>query len=331
MRFRALPVAVLCLLLATGCRDTITVETPETIDSITHLNEAGTIKAANTIVVNGPGWGSNRIKWIISEGMRVTEGDTLIRFDTNDMDGYIQQGRDELAARRLAVISSRAQAVANNTRSKNSIDKAALASEKAALELRNQQYESASVRAKAELAGRQAVIDLEQAHRSFLAQTTLDSLSEAQASLKADKQEARVQRYESYRDQLIVLATGPGMVVYHREYTDEGIKVFRAGDEVQRQSPVLEVTDTSVMKVTFGVHEKDRWRLRDGQSVEIILDAYTKTVFIGVIEKVDRMPETAEEGTVARRFQATAIIHDEDQRLKPGMSARVIIELGGST
>ena len=332
MPLRLLLATFFCLLFAAGCREEASVQTTTTADNITRLNEAGTIMAANTLGVNGPGWGgSQRITWIIPEGTRVTKGDTLVRFDTTDIDGYLQQYNDELVAKRLAVVSSRAQSVANRTRSNNGIDKAELASEKAELELKNQQYESATVRAKAELAGRQAQIDLEQAHRSRLAQTSLDSLNIAQASLKATKQEARVERMITYLDQLTAIAPGPGMVVYYREYTDEGIKVYRAGDEVRRQARVLDITDTSVMKVTFTVHEKDRWRLQDGQSVQIILDAYTDTTFKGVVENVGRMPVANEEGSVARRFEATAIVHDSDPRLKPGMSARVIIELGGSS
>ncbi len=304
----------------------------ETADIINRLNEAGTLVAANTLAANGPGWGgSHRITWIIPEGTRVVEGDTLVLFDTAEIDGYIQQYSDELTAKRLAVVSSRAQSTANQTRSNNGIDKAALASEKADLELKNQQYESQTVRAKAELAGRQAEIDLEQAHRNRLAQASLDSLDIAQAMLKATKQEAGVERIQTYADQLVIIAPGPGMVVYFREYTDEGIKVYRAGDEVRRQARVLDVTDTSAMKVTFAVHEKDRWRLQDGQTVQVILDAYKDTSFTGLVENVGRMPVASEEGSVARRFEATAIIHESDPRLKPGMSARVIIELGGSS
>ncbi len=332
MSHKVLLVAFLCSLLTTGCRDIAKVERSHVQADVIRLNEAGTIKAANTVGINGPGWGgNNRITWLIDEGTRVAAGDTLIRFDTSDIDSYIQQYNDELTAKRMAVASARAQAAANHTRSNNGIAKAVLASEMAQLDVENQQYEAETVRRKAELAGQQATISLEQARRTRRAQASLDSLEIAQASLAATKQAARVQRMETYLKQLTAVSAGPGMVVYYREYNEEGIKVYRAGDEVRRQARVLDITDTSVMKVGFTVHEKDRWRLRVGQNVQVILDAYTDVVFTGVVENVGRMPVAVDEGSVARRFQATAIIHDTDQRLKPGMSARVIIELGGSS
>jgi multidrug resistance efflux pump len=85
------------------------------------------------------------------------------------------------------------------------------------------------------------------------------------------------------------------------------------------------------MKVTFTVHEKDRWRLRKGQPVKVILDAYVDMEFHGMIVNVGRMPLEVAEGQVARRFEVSASISEHDSRLKPGMSARVIIELGGQS
>ena len=299
---------------------------------LARLSEAGTIMAANTVEVNGPGWGGNqRVTWMIPEGTLVTVGDSLIFFDTLDFDERIQQNINQLDAMRLKVTSARAQGTANRTRTNNNIDKAILASEMAQLDKINQRFESRSVREMADLDGRQAGIDLRQARRDSQAQATLDSLEIAQALLKAVKQEARVGRLQTYLHQLTVTAPAAGMVVYHREYTEDGIKVLRAGDEVSRQAPVMEISDTSSMKVEFTVHEKDRWRLRVGQEVSVIMDAYLDLEFAGVVESVDRLPLTATEGSVARRFQATAAISGIDPRLKPGMSARVIIQLGGSS
>jgi len=325
-------ISLLGILCLGGCRDSIPEQAPVFTSTITQLNEAGAITAANTVSINAPNWGgSQRIIWMASEGMQVAAGDTVILFETDTFGAYIKQNADELDLMRLKVSGARAQDVANRTRTRNSIAKARLANEMAGLDQENKRYESEAVRQNAELAGKQAEIDLQQANRNSLAQTTLDSLEIAQALLKAVKQEARVDRLQTYLDQLAVTTPAEGMVVYHREYTDEGIKSFRAGDEVPRQATVLEITDTSTMKVQFTVHEKDRWRLQKGQKVEVVLDAYVNTVFPGMVENVSRLPQEAEEGGVARRFEAIATIDANDSRLKPGMSARVTIELGGNS
>ncbi len=323
---------LLALLNWGGCKKQPSLNKSDFSSEITQLNEAGVISAANTVLVNAPNWGGNlRITWMETEGKVVAAGDTLILFETTSFGTYIQQKTDELVVTSLKVASSRASEAANLTRSQNSISKARLAFEMAGLDVENKRYESDFVRSGAELAGRQAEIDLKQALRNSVAQATLDSLEIAQALLKSQKQEARVEQLQTYLDQLTVISSSPGMVVHHRQYTDEGIKSFRAGDEVPRQAPVLEVTDTSAMKVQFTIHEKDRWRLKTGQKVEIVLDAYTNVIFKGSVEKVGRLALEASEGGVARRFEAIATIDGIDPRLMPGMSARVTIDLGGSS
>ena len=331
MLTKVLTTTVMCLIATTaGCNRSEPAGAAAVGDAVTSLNEAGTIVAAGTTTVNGPAWGgSQRITWMIAEGTRVAPGDTLVRFDTTDFDETMQQNTDQLAVLRLGVTSARTQCAANHTRTRNAIAKARLDFERSQLELENQQYESRALREQAQLAGRQAEIDLQQALRDSVAQALLDSLTIAQAELKFAKQQARVARLQTYLDQLTIAAPDSGMVVYHREYTEEGIRVYRAGDEVDRQAPVLEITDTSAMKVRFTVHEKDRWRLSPGQSVAVILDAYPDKAFAGTVESVARLPLTALDGSVARRFEATATVSEVDPRLKPGMSARVVIELGG--
>jgi multidrug resistance efflux pump len=321
-----------CLLLVSGCRESAPDRAQVVHDTLTQLNEAGFITAANTIGVSSPNWGGNqRITWMISEGVHVDTGDTVVAFDPSDLTEYIQRSVDQLATLRLNVTSRRTQGVANQTRSKNAIDKALLAKERADLDADNLRFESRSVRENSKLAGRQAEIDLIQARSSSLAQASLDSLELAQALLKTVKQEAQVERRQTYLNQLTMTAPTAGMVVYHREYTEEGIKFYRVGDEVRRQAQVLEITDTSAMKVTFTVHEKDRWRLRKGQPVKVILDAYVDMEFHGMIVNVSRMPLEVADGQVVRRFEVSASISENDFRLKPGMSARVIIELGGQS
>jgi multidrug efflux pump subunit AcrA (membrane-fusion protein) len=222
-----------------------------------------------------------------------------------------------------------ARQAANATSTANSIAKARLAREKAVLEEDQRRFESDLIRHQADLDGRQAEIDLAQALRDSVGQARVDSLEVAQVRLRKIKQEARVRRYRTYVEDMAARAPAAGMVVYHRSYTDEGIQVYRAGDEVHRASTVLEITDTSVMKVQFSVHEQDRWRISEGLPVTVVLDAFTGTRFTGTIEKVSSLPLERPEGRIAQRFEVVAVIDDRDERLKPGMSARVTIELGG--
>lgn len=327
-----MPAALFVLLFVAGCGEAPTTDmTGEAGVFLDALHETGSIMAASSVEVLSPSWGgSHHINWMIDEGIRVTAGDTVIVFDPTEVRDTYLQHQAELESRRKAVSGARAQAAANRTRTGNAIAKARLAHEKAQLELENRRFESEMVLQQARLDGQQARIALDEARQDSVAQARMDSLDVAQKELRATKQEARVRRYGGYLDALTATAPADGMVVYHRTYSDEGIKSFRAGDEVGWRVPVLDVTDTSVMKVRFTIHEQDRWRVRAGDEVTVILDAFREVEFPGVIENVERLPQESATGRIARRFEARALIRSTDQRLKPGMSARVVIPTGGT-
>lgn len=325
------PVFLILFLVCPACREPQSPGVTDDASAVTCLNEAGTIKATASIPVDGPhGWNEGpRIVWLIDEGAHVAQGDTLIRCENAQIEDFYKQRLDDLEVTRMSIKSARAQRVASRMRTGNRILQSRLAMEQAELDLNNRQYEASSRLRQAELDLKTAEIQLKQSLSDSLAQATLDSLVIAQAELKEIKLLARLERFRAFVTQLTVTAPGPGMVVYTRRYTEEGIKAYRTGDTVPSSDQVLEITDTSDMKVEFTVHERDRWRLSEGQSVQVVLDAYTDVVFSGKIENVARLSLPAADGSVARRFAATAVIFDRDIRLKPGMSARVIIELKG--
>ncbi|MFH2052227.1 MAG: HlyD family efflux transporter periplasmic adaptor subunit [bacterium] len=333
MTLRLLLLAPFLTFTLAGCRDeAVTPGTASIPPPRTELYEAGEIVAATTIPVNSPpSWGGGqRILRMIPEGTIVSPGDTLLVFDDSRMRTYIDRTAGDLAAQVLKTGSLEASHESNLQSSAGAVAKASLAHEMARLDLHNQRFEALVVQERARLSMAQAVIDLAQARRDSTAQAHLDSLNLAGSRLQEDRLRARMQRYRSFADALVVVSDWPGMVVYHRERTEEGVKVLRVGDEVSGQVHVLDVTDTSVLKVRFTVHELDRWRLAPGQQAQVVLDAYPDLPFAATLEEVQRMPLAAEEGSLTRRFAVLAVLHEPTPEVRPGMSARVAIRIGES-
>jgi len=317
------------LVVMAGCQEGAKPTAEVEAAGIRQLHEAGTVVAAHTNPVSSPVafGGALLISWLIPEGTIVAEGDTIIRFDATRFLEYTEQAAGDLAAQQQRVASLQSVAASHATATGNAIAKTALATELAALDLENQRFESEVTRERATLAMQQAEIDLRQARGDSMAQAVLDSLELAGATLQAERLQARLARLQYYVDQMTVVARADGMVVHHRERTEEGVKIYRAGDEVGRQVHLLDITDVTAMKVEFTVHERDRWRLLPGQKVEVALDAYPEHRYPGTLELVERMPLVAEEGSVARQFKAVADLQDIGPRLRPGMSARVTIDV----
>lgn len=92
------------------------------------------------------------------------------------------------------------------------------------------------------------------------------------------------------------------------------------GDLVQQGQPLVRLYRDGGTEADFSVTGRHAGRVNTGQRAEVAVDAYPEQTFSGrvVFVSPDLDPKT-------REFQVTAQVEDPDQRLKPGMFARVAV------
>lgn len=78
-----------------------------------------------------------------------------------------------------------------------------------------------------------------------------------------------------------------------------------------------------VVKVMINVSENDLATLRQGQPVDVTFDAYPGETFSGKVQRIYPTVDTA-----TRTFEVEVRIANATEKLKPGMFARVSIDLG---
>jgi len=94
--------------------------------------------------------------------------------------------------------------------------------------------------------------------------------------------------------------------------------------DMSGQLPVLTVGQTSPnVKVMINVNESDLATVKNGMSVKVVFDAYEGEEFSG---KISRIAPALDVNT--RTFPAEVTVSNPQGRLRPGMFARVEIELG---
>ena len=115
----------------------------------------------------------------------------------------------------------------------------------------------------------------------------------------------------------------------------DGIVVSRAvsvGQTVAAsfQTPTLFVIASSLkdMQVDVSVSEADVGQLKAGQTARITVPAYPNTVFNGTVQQV-RINPTNVQNVVT--YDAIVSVHDDSSRLKPGMTADVVIDVSSHT
>jgi RND family efflux transporter MFP subunit len=98
-------------------------------------------------------------------------------------------------------------------------------------------------------------------------------------------------------------------------------RLVNLGELVKNQMPVMAVVRVDPLKVIAEIPEKMAPWIKDGQPVELHVDAYPEQTFIGKVSRISPAVNTA-----TRAFPFEALVPNKDARLKPGTFARVHIE-----
>jgi RND family efflux transporter MFP subunit len=130
-----------------------------------------------------------------------------------------------------------------------------------------------------------------------------------------------------------VHATMNGLVIVHDNENANGgmffggmtLPPFQEGDQVWPGSVVADVIDVSQMEVSAKVKETDRASVKNGQAVEVRVDALPGDVFHAKVKSVAGMVSNMWFDDPAHNFDVSADLDHPDARLRPGFATHVVI------
>jgi HlyD family secretion protein len=169
---------------------------------------------------------------------------------------------------------------------------------------------------------------------------TLRQLESAASHRTAQKQAAmaaatsRIQeaaaRLALARQQLArceVRAEVPGIVVYREVFFGSEQRKPQVGDQVWANQPLVILPDISRMVVETKVRETDVHKVERNQKVGVRVEAYPDLRLTGAVTLVGALAREERERRGAKYFSVTVQVHESEPRLRPGMTARVEIEV----
>ena len=156
-------------------------------------------------------------------------------------------------------------------------------------------------------------------------------ISLQQANLQ--KEEANLQglqeKYKTALDELrktTIYAPIPGLVIYNDIPASGKARKIQVGDAVWSHQGLISLPDISRMMVETNVREVDIHKVALGQQAQIQVDAYPDAAFTGTVHLIGSLA-TAEQNqpTSTKYFEVQIALNESDDRLRPGMTARVEI------
>jgi len=102
---------------------------------------------------------------------------------------------------------------------------------------------------------------------------------------------------------------------------------YREGDMVFPGRAIVQVLDLEQMEIQARINEIDRANLNAGQPIQLQVESLAGQTFEGRVKNVAGMASRGEfaAGNVSRQFETTFEIKKADPRLRPGVTARIVI------
>jgi RND family efflux transporter MFP subunit len=267
----------------------------------------GTLAAVDQVTVSSETEG--KVSRILADlGDRVTAGQALIQLD-NEKQQYNFDQQKAALARALAQYGAADPQHLPDIEKTPDVQKAS-----ADLQQAKQSYERANELFKRTLVPRQALDDAETALQSKKASydASLQSAKNLRASIQASEATMKLADRQFRDTQIRAPFDG---------YVEK--RLVNLGELVKAQMPVIAVVRVDPLKVIAEIPEKMAPWIKDGQPVELHVDAYPQRAFEGKVSRISPAVNTA-----TRAFPFEALVPNRDAVLKPGTFARVHIESG---
>ena len=324
---------ILCVLLLCACQNlpsdlpTTTVVRGEFL--VSHF-EGGEIQASSGEVVMSPRiGGSLKIVHLWPEGTKVEIGDLILQFDPAEFEREMldREGRLEQALSDFA--KSQAERKLRLATIKRKIEQQIAQRQLAELNQERQKFASVVDQEQSNINLERAIRSLEEARQESIAQEVINRVDQRKHELNINRKQERYNRALRNYERTSIKAAKPGIVVYRKIWKrgfDKESKIA-IGDQVWGGRALLDIPDMSMMQVRCLIGEMDIGRMREGQRAFIRLEAFPGPVFTGIVSELAAMASPQPGAPDIRVFELMIDIDEQDDRLKPGMSAEVEIIL----
>lgn len=296
----------------------------------------GELKASHSEVLTAPpiGGGALQITHLLHTGSAVKKGDLVIEFDPSEQHYKLEQNRSELLQAEQEITKAKADAAVVAAQDKVALLKARFDVRRAELDVQRNELVSAIDARKNQLAleGAQRVLaELEQdvKSRSISNQATIQLAEE-----KRNKAKLLMDDAQRNIDKMRVVAPMDGLVALDKNEGAAGgfffsgmtLPEFREGDQVEPGRTVGQVIDPKEMELVANVGELERSSIKEGQSVDIQLDALPGTTFHGTVKNVSgNNTRRFWDDDTSTKFEVSVTLAGTDERMRPGLTAHVFI------
>ena len=294
------------------------------------IYEEGEVEAIRSINISSPtiSWryGNLKITQLVKDGQEVKAGDTLIVFDPSEVQkGIVEaEARLEISKAELEKLIAQQQSDLEELRADYEVTK--ISQEISKIRFESAAYESEIKKKEIKLNLDKADIALERAREQIDNRIKIQKEEVKQKNLSIEQDRARLLEANETLEKLLVVTPSSGIAIIGENWSS-GNK-FQIGDQCWSGFPIIQLPDLSSLKAIIKINEVDIAKIQKGLSVEIKPDAFSDSIFTGIVNSVANLAVNKDGSSKIKVFPVEILINETNKNLLPGLtvSCRIITD-----
>lgn len=287
------------------------------------VNTSGELQAENSEDIQAPSSMRQANIWrvkitdLIDEGTVVDSGDYVATLDRSELENALKDVMTEISKMTSVLKETTLDTAIELRNAREHLINLEYALEERKIEVEQSKFEPPAIQ-------RQAKISLEKAQREYNQNKENYTLKVQQAEAKVSKVNASLEKeirkkdqYESILQEFVIYAPKPGMITYAKEWNG---KKRGVGDMISPWDlTVATLPDLTKMISKTYVNEIDISKVKNGQTVDITVDAFPSKKFKGEVFEVANVGQDLAAGN-SKVFEVIIKLFSVDSIMKPGMT-----------
>ena len=288
----------------------------------------GEIKSTRSTILTAPQVPNPRIVKLAESGKPVKAGDVVIEFDTAQLEQYYLDRQTQVRTVDSEIVQQKASHKIVNEQDSMSL----MTSQ---YDVQRSELEASKAEILSEIEGAKNRIEVGISKGSLQqVKTTIKSHDVSQEAdidrlqMRKDKTVRDMDRVKNYLSKMVIKAPTGGIVNVLPNFRAQGSwgqtpPAFKEGDNAWTGAAIAEIPDLSEMRMELKLDEVDRGKIKLGQLLRVRVDAIPDREFTAKLDWISPIAalQFRGMGTSDKSFPAQATLVQNDDRLRPGMSA----------
>jgi len=289
------------------------------------VTTTGELQSKKSTDITGPEFSQSRniramdikITDIVPEGTEVKGGDYVATLDRTAFDNSLKDELEKLTTYETNLEMKILDTAVTLSNLRDNIKNLRFSVEEAAITLQQSKYEPPTTIREAEIALDKANRSLDQNIRGYSLRVEQAKSDMRTAKTNLSEQKVRVGDLQTVLSKFIINAPSSGMIIYKRDRMGSKRKV---GSSISPwDNVVATLPDMSSMISKTYVNEIDVSKVKPGQHVEIVVDAFPEKSYTGTVTNVANIGEQLPNAD-AKVFEVLIEVDGSDPILRPSMT-----------